>query len=47
MEKAPVSIKLNVPKAEAEAMKKQIETGELDCVCGGREMRWGCSVHAD
>ncbi len=30
MEKAPVAIKLNVPKAEAEAMKKQIEAGEND-----------------
>ena len=27
VEKAPVSIKANVPKADAETMKKQIEAG--------------------
>jgi hypothetical protein len=29
VEKAPVSIKANVPKAEAEAIKKQIEAGKM------------------
>ncbi len=31
VEKAPIVIKANVPKAEAEAMKKQIEAGILWC----------------
>ena len=32
VEKAPVSIKANVPKAEAENLKKQIEAGTYLCI---------------